>query len=59
MKMEESMNPKALAMSFAAGAGSTWATSKIMKALKLPAFAAPLVGAAVGMAVNRAARRLR
>lgn len=53
------MNPKALAISFAAGVVTTWATGKIVKELKLPAYAAPLVGTAVGMVVNNTAQRLR
>ena len=53
------MNIKALAISFAAGVATTWVTGKVVKELKLPAAAAPLVGAAVGMAVNNAVSRLR
>ncbi|HWH00201.1 MAG TPA: hypothetical protein VNV66_12955 [Pilimelia sp.] len=53
------MNPKAVAVSLAAAAVTTWATNKIVKGMRVPAVAAPLVGSAVGMAVNRAMRRLR
>ncbi|GAB3083831.1 hypothetical protein GCM10027186_49300 [Micromonospora schwarzwaldensis] len=37
---------------------ATWATGKIVKELKVPAYAAPLVGTAVTMAVNKVAKRL-
>ena len=53
------MNIKALAISVAAGAVTTWATGKVVKELKLPAVAAPLVGTAIGMVVNNAVSRLR
>lgn len=53
------MNPKALIISLAVGTVATWATGRIMKELKIPAHAAPLVGTAVTMAVNSAAKRLR
>ncbi|WFE62892.1 hypothetical protein [Micromonospora sp. WMMD714] len=52
------MEPKALIISLAAGMVATWATSQIVKELKIPAYAAPLVGTAVTMAVNSAAKRL-
>ena len=53
------MDPKALIISLAVGAVATWATDKIMKELRIPGYAAPLVGTAVTMAVNSAAKRLR
>ncbi|WP_158273827.1 hypothetical protein [Micromonospora sp. RP3T] len=53
------MDPKALIVSFAAGAVATWATGKIVKELRIPGYAAPLVGTAVTMVVNNAVKRLR
>ena len=54
----KNMSLKALAISFAVGAVTTWATGKVVKELDVPAYAAPLVGTAIGMIVNNAARRL-
>ncbi|WP_433530460.1 hypothetical protein ACQPYA_30660 [Micromonospora sp. CA-263727] len=53
------MNPKALIINLAVGTVVTWATSKIVKELRIPVYAAPLVGTAVTVAVNSAAKRLR
>lgn len=44
---------------FAAGAVTTWITGKVVKELKLPAVAAPVVGTVIGMMVNNAVSRLR
>ncbi len=52
------MDSKALMMSLAAGAVATWATGKIMKWLRIPGYAAPLVGTAVTMVVSNAVKRL-
>ncbi|WP_157626877.1 hypothetical protein [Micromonospora maris] len=46
-------------MSLAVGAVATWATGRIVKELRVPAYAAPLVGTVVTMAANSAAKRLR
>ncbi|SIR95993.1 hypothetical protein [Micromonospora avicenniae] len=53
------MDPRALFISLAVGTVATWATGKIMKELRIPAYAAPLVGAAATMVVNTAAKLLR
>ncbi|SCE71840.1 hypothetical protein GA0074695_0554 [Micromonospora viridifaciens] len=53
------MDPKTLIISLAVGTVATWASGKIMKELRIPAYAAPLVGTAATMAVNSAAKRLR
>lgn len=53
------MNVKAFLISLAAGGVATWATRQIVKELKVPAYAAPFVGVAVGAVVNNAVARPR
>ncbi|MET7419181.1 hypothetical protein [Dactylosporangium sp. NPDC005555] len=53
------MDSRAMAISVGTGIATTWLTAKVMKELKLPAIASPIVGAAVAMAVNKLVSRLR
>ncbi|HEX6500177.1 MAG TPA: hypothetical protein VF054_14260 [Micromonosporaceae bacterium] len=41
-----------------AGVATTYLTAKLMKELRLPAYAAPVVGTVVGHVVNNAVHRL-
>lgn len=53
------MDAKAMAITLATGVATTWLTAKVMQRLKLPAVAAPIVGAGVGIVVNKLVSRLR
>jgi len=48
-----------MAITAATGVATTWLTAVVMKELKLPRAAAPVVGAGVAMMVNRFVGRWR
>ncbi len=53
------MDLRTVAIGIAAFAVTSWATREVVKQLKVPAYAVPIVSSVVSMAVDNAVRRLR
>ncbi|MEV4508104.1 hypothetical protein AB0K00_03995 [Dactylosporangium sp. NPDC049525] len=52
------MDSRAMVLTVATGVATTWLTARVMKELKLPTAASPIVGVVVAAAVNKLVGRL-